>query len=402
MTTPSPRSPSPRSTVDTVVIGGGAMGSSTAWALAQRGTEVLLLERFSPGHTEGASHGESRNFNVAYSDPTYIAMLAESQSGWRELEAQSGVAIFDQVGVANHGANPGYPQIEAALTASGIAAEMLPPGEAATRWPGIRFDGPVLYNADAGRLNANAAVAALQGAASAHGAVVQHGARATAIDVLGDNRVLVRYSTDAGEHEVVARHVVSTLGAWTTTLLGGHLALPRLVVTQEQPAHFPLLDDSFRWPGFNHTPNPDSADYDFWYSGVYGMHTPGEGIKAGWHGVGPVTDPDARTYSAEPTQLAALQRYVREWLPGADAENPLAISCTYTTTVDENFVLDRAGPLTVGAGFSGHGFKFTPAIGRILADLSDSSAPAPALFGLGSQRTAGGGPALAMLRSNSR
>ena len=107
MTTPSPRSPSPRSTVDTVVIGGGAMGSSTAWALAQRGTEVLLLERFSPGHTEGASHGESRNFNVAYSDPTYIAMLAESLSGWRELEAQSGVAIFDQVGVANHGANPG-------------------------------------------------------------------------------------------------------------------------------------------------------------------------------------------------------------------------------------------------------------------------------------------------------
>jgi sarcosine oxidase len=112
------------------------------------------------------------------------------------------------------------------------------------------------------------------------------------------------------------------------------------------------------------------------------MLTPGEGVKAGWHGVGPVTDPDERTFEAEPQQLAALQRYVREWLPGADADAVIPISCTYTTTSDGNFVLDAAGPVVVGAGFSGHGFKFVPTVGRILADLVEGIASPAAQFAL--------------------
>ena len=111
------------------------------------------------------------------------------------------------------------------------------------------------------------------------------------------------------------------------------------------------------------------------------MLTPGEGVKAGWHGVGPVVDADLRDYEPEPRQFEALRRYAREWLPGADAEVAAPISCTYTTTPDQVFVLDSAGPITVGAGFSGHGFKFTPAVGRILADLVDGR-PAPGVFGL--------------------
>ena len=112
------------------------------------------------------------------------------------------------------------------------------------------------------------------------------------------------------------------------------------------------------------------------------MLTPGEGVKAGWHGVGPVVDPDLRDYEAEPVQFAALRRYAREWLPGVDADVAAPMSCTYPTTPDSTFVLDASGPVTVGAGFSGHGFKFTPAVGRILADLADGR-PAPGVFRLG-------------------
>ncbi|MDN5913781.1 MAG: FAD-dependent oxidoreductase, partial [Pseudonocardia sp.] len=86
---------------------------------------------------------------------------------------------------------------------------------------------------------------------------------------------------------------------------------------------------------------------------------------------GPVTDPDARTYEPEPVQLAALRRYASEWLPGVDADSPVPISCTYTTTGSEDFLLGRRGPFAIGAGFSGHGFKFAPAIGRILLDLTE-------------------------------
>ncbi len=153
------------------------------------------------------------------------------------------------------------------------------------------------------------------------------------------------------------------------------------MVTQEQPAHFSVSDPSAVWPGFNHLPGPGDPRYDYWCSPqTYGTLTPGEGVKAGWHGVGPVTDPDARSFAPEPVQLAALQRYAREWLPGVDADALTPISCTYTSTLDTDFVLDRVGPVVVGAGFSGHGFKFVPSVGRILADLVDGTGRPDARF----------------------
>jgi sarcosine oxidase len=363
--------------VDTLIVGGGAMGSAAAWQLARRGREVTLLERFEPGHTMGASHGASRNFNISYTDPTYLAMLTEALRLWRELEDESDSRLLEQVGLVNHGQGQPFAQVHAALSAVGFDPEMLGVDAAAERWPGIRFDTEVLYTPEAGRLNADRSVAAMHDAATRRGARVEHGMPVTGITVLGEDRVQV--ATDTEQFE--ARRVILTVGAWTRSLLGGLLPLPRLVVTQEQPAHFAVLDTGFSWPGFNHGYRPGAAGYEYWRSPVYGMHTPGAGIKAGWHGVGPVVDPDHRSFTSEPDQLLALRRYAREWLPGADPDSFTEISCTYTTTPDSNFVLDRRGPLIVGAGFSGHGFKFTPAVGRILADLTVDVA-APALFAL--------------------
>ncbi|KQM61239.1 FAD-dependent oxidoreductase [Agreia sp. Leaf210] len=370
------------------------MGSAAAWQLARRGREVTLLERFGPGHTQGASHGASRNFNLSYGDDTYLSLLREALPLWRELEAESGTAVLDQVGLASHGANPAFDAVASALPAYGFDASFLTPEEAGERWPGIRFDTRVLFTPQAGRLNADAAVSALQRAAAARGAVVRHHSRVVAIRVVSPDSVLVEVQPldavsgePAGSRETIdARRVVVTLGAWTQKLLGSTVALPRLVVTQEQPAHFAVRDSSIAWPGFNHAPSPLDPSYDYWYSPVYGMFTPGQGVKAGWHGTGAVVDPDARTFVAEPAQLAALQRYAREWLPGVDAESFVEISCTYTTSPDSNFVVDSAGPLVIGAGFSGHGFKFTPSIGRILADLVEDVASAPALFSLAAAR----------------
>jgi sarcosine oxidase len=152
--------------VETIVVGGGAMGAATAWQLARRGREVTLLERFEPGHRMGASHGASRNFNVAYADPTYVRMLVEALPLWRELEAASGMSLLELVGVANHGPRR-FDDVHDALTAAGIPAEFLSVTEAQARWPGIRFDTQVLFNAEAGRVNADATVAALHASAAA-------------------------------------------------------------------------------------------------------------------------------------------------------------------------------------------------------------------------------------------
>lgn len=359
---------------ETVVVGGGAMGSATAWQLARRGRDVTLLERFGERHHQGASHGRTRNFNVAYPDPTYQAMVQEAAVLWRELEGESGATLLDLVGQTVHGAGV-EPGAADELRAIGVEAAMLTPEEAQERWRGIRYDTRVLHLPQAGRVYAEDAVVALQEQAAAHGGEVRRETPVEQIRPRPDGTVEV---ATAGT-TYLADTVVVTVGAWTEKLLGPHVRLPRLTVTQEQPAHFAITDHDAVWPSYMHLP----ADGDpAFLSLVYGMLTPGEGVKAGWHGTGPVTDPDERTFAPVPEQLAALQRYAAAWLPGVDADACEPISCTYTMTQGEDFVLDRSGSIVVGAGFSGHGFKFVPTIGRILADLVDGTSTAPNLFRL--------------------
>src|SRR4051794_17564613 len=211
---------------ETVVVGGGAMGSATAWQLAGRGRQVTLLERFGARHAMGASHGRSRNFNVSYVEPTYQAMLHEAARLWRQLEDQSGVALLDLIGLTNHGA--GVPtDLAEVLSGLGVRASMLRPEEAQERWAGIRFDTRVLFTPDGGRIDADEAVATLQSEAARHGGEVLLDTPVESIEVRGDR---VEVVTPGGAY--LADTVVVTAGAWTEKLLGGKVALPRLVVTQ--------------------------------------------------------------------------------------------------------------------------------------------------------------------------
>ncbi|MDQ0182835.1 sarcosine oxidase [Arthrobacter bambusae] len=353
--------------VDVVVVGGGAMGSAAAWQLALKGRSVVLLEQFEEGHHVGASHGATRNFNTAYAEGDYLALVSEARNLWDRLAEETETQLLDLVGLANHGNVARLREVRTAHAERGIASQFISAKEASERWRGMVFRSDVLFVPESGRVRAAEALKTLRTSAEAHGARFEYSTPVREIRVLGEDRAVV--VTDS--MEITARRIVIAAGAWTSKLVGTQVPLPRLVVTQEQPAHFTPIDDSPSWPSFNHAPDPGDPRDDYWYSPVYGMLTPGEGVKAGWHGVGPVTDPDARTFEPEPVQLEALRRYAREWLPGVDAESAVPISCTYTSTANEDFLLDRFGPLVVGAGFSGHGFKFTPAIGRVLADLVD-------------------------------
>jgi sarcosine oxidase len=234
---------------ETVVVGGGAMGSATAWHLARRGRQVTLIERFGARHTMGASHGRSRNFNITYADATYQTMLREAAGLWRELEDESGVSVLDVVGITNHGAGVA-PDLAEHLGAFGVRATMLTPAEAQERWAGIRFDTRVLFCPGGGRLDAEEAVAALQSETARLGGEVLLDTRVDSIQVRADDRVEVVTCDEV----FAADTVVVTAGAWTEKLLGSRLSLPRLAVTQEQPAHFAVSDPTAVWPSWNHLP----------------------------------------------------------------------------------------------------------------------------------------------------
>lgn len=364
--------------IDTVVVGGGAMGSSTAWHLARKGHSIALLERFGNKHKFGASHGTSRNYNVLYAEPSHLRMVLESGRWIRKLEEDSGVKLLDVVGILTHGASvPNDSAIEY-YRKNGVRAQMLSVDEATERWVGINFDNRVLFSPDGGRLNLEATVEALHIETERLGGQVKLNCPVRKISILRDD--LVEIATDDATYR--ARRAVITLGAWTTKMLDGVIAVPNLVVTQEQPAHFAVRDTSAVWPSFMHSAVLDDLRYEYWCSDIYGMYTPNEGIKVGWHGVGPATDPDARTYVPVPEQLTALRRYIEEWVPGADPNHFVPISCTYTTSADTHFILDRIGPLVIGAGFSGMGAKFTGVVGRILANLVNDDKAAFPMFSL--------------------
>jgi sarcosine oxidase len=347
--------------VDHVVIGAGAMGSAAAWQLARRGRSVVLLEQFEPGHTRGSSHGGTRIFRLAYADPRYAQLARRALDDWRDLEDDAGATLLDLVGAFDHGDPSRIDAVEGALRALGRPFERLSPAEASERCPGMRFDRAVVHSPDGGRARAAETLRCLADRARAHGATVRFGTGPARLE-LDDDGATVRCGGEAWS----AATVVVTAGAWAQPVAGHLVELPQLTVTQEQIAHFSPLDPATDdWPSFIHHPAQGGGSFDH-----YGLWTPGEGVKVGGHLEGPVTTADDRDGVQDPARVARLVDYVSEWLPGVEPAPRFGATCLYTTTATEDFLVDRVGPVVVGSPCSGHGFKFTPLIGRVLADLA--------------------------------
>ena len=357
---------------DVAVVGLGVMGSAAAWQLAGRGRSVIGVEQHAPDHVLGSSHGASRIFRLAYEQDDYVRLAVEALPLWRQLEEESSRPILTQTGAIDYGTPAVLERIADALRRNGLRGEWLEADEAQRRWPGFAFEGPVLYSPHGGRTDADAARAALQDAAANRGADLRFETRALNITPLEGGGVVVATGSD----EIEAHAVVVTVNAWAATMLGSLVDLPAISVTQEQPAFFAPLDPNAEWPSFIQYAGDGTSASDF---ACYGLSSPDEnGVKVGEHGTGIPIDPGGERPPVDGPRLERLSRYVSEHLPGLNPEPIGATRCLYATTPTEDFVLDRVGSVVVGVGFSGHGFKFAPAVGRVLADLADGGlAPAP-------------------------
>jgi sarcosine oxidase len=343
---------------DVVVVGAGMAGAATTWALARRGRSVLLVDRFARGHDRGSSHGTERIFRFGYTDPAYVTLAQESLAGWRLLQAGAGAPLLVANGVVDHGDDAELAAVESACAALGVRTEMLTASEAAVRWPGLRFDGPVLHQPDGGRVHADRTLVACWDQAVGAGAEIRFEAPVDAVRRVGSG-----VEVTIGDDVVTARVAVVAAAGWSAELLEPGVAarlVPPLEVTAETVAFFrPTLGP---WPSFIQRGEPLA----------YGLGTPDGLVKAGLHGIGPVIDPDDRP-SRVPGAVEALEAYARDWLPGVEPTAVRTTVCLYASSATDDFVVDRDGPIVVGVGFGGHGFKFTPAIGERLADLADEA-----------------------------
>ncbi|MFJ4689287.1 N-methyl-L-tryptophan oxidase [Streptomyces sp. NPDC088789] len=358
------------------VVGAGLMGAATAWQLARQGHEVTLIEAYGIGHKQGSSHGSSRIIRRAYTDPFYVGLTGQAYEHWRELEHDSSTPLLRTTGGLDLGEGRDPEGLAAALAAAGVPYELLSAEAAVERWPHIRFTGPALYHPEAGVVDADQTVAACLRRAVERGADALIGVRVTGIDVR--DKGLVR--TDDGR-EITADTVVIAAGAWLPDLQLP-VPLPPLSVTQQQVFHFPQREPQVQWPIL--VSKDESMQVFGLPSGADGGPLPT--MKVAEHGRGTPTTARTRDGVVDPLSRTRVSDFVRDRLPGLGPDPVAEATCLYTTTPDEDFVLDRHGPLVIVSPCSGHGAKFAPLIGAMAADLATGRTEPPPRFRL--QRTA--------------
>ncbi|MBB2922493.1 FAD-dependent oxidoreductase [Cellulomonas cellasea] len=372
---------------EVAVVGGGAAGSATAWALARRGVPVVLLER-QAADVALPETGDEQIVRLAHPDVAYVRLAQSAHAWWATLGSESGEELLTPVASVEHGPVRAVRPVTEALLACGAPFEYLTGPEAGERWPGMRFDDRVIVQPSAARVDARRTVALLQRQAVAHGATVRHGAEVLAVTATEDGGARVRVAggvSESGytpEHELVVGAVVVAAGAATAALVDGVPGLehlPEIRVARTEPARFAARDASLRgeeWVSFTHHVDPEAhaeargslgVDEGYPALAVDGRHVPGVGAVVGHRVPAQDAETDAPATSAGPDVLRA---YVEAWLPGLDPERVDPVTRTATTTPDGGFLVDRVGPVVLGAGFGGDGAALAPALGQLLADLA--------------------------------
>jgi sarcosine oxidase len=362
---------------DLVIVGAGLAGSAAAWAASARGLDVVVLEAFGPGHRNGSSHGSARIFRRAYPDPLYVRLTGAAGELWRQLEGQAGEKLLTLTGGLDFGATRNPARLHEVLTSCGVPAELLEPEAAAERWPYFDFAGTdpggtaqVMFHADSGVIDPHDAMAAMLRLAAANGADIRFGTPVTRLEQApsGDGAVA---HTDSGTF--TAPVIAVAAGAWIAPLLDGVVDLPSLTVTQQQVFHFaPVAVPEDPWPIFVHK---DGTDDCYGLPGGRDGEVPGA-IKLGGHAGFRTTTAAGRDFAVDPAARARIADFIGRRIPGLNAAPVNEVTCLYTWTANEDFVLDRSGPFVVASPCSGHGAKFAPLLGEIIADLA-AGKPAP-------------------------
>lgn len=358
---------------DVIVVGLGGMGSAAAYHLARRGVRVLGLEKFTPAHDRGSSHGGSRIIRQSYfEDPAYVPLLLRAYELWAELRQHTGLEVYRLTG----GVFVGPPDCltvagsERAAREWSLPHEMLDASDIRRRFPTFTpSPGDVaLYEAKAGFARPEMTVQAHLDLATREGATLRFGEEVLRW-VDGPRGVTVE--TAAGSY--TAGQLVICPGAWAPELLT-ELGIP---ITIERQVLYWLAPAGGTGPFEDH---PIFINENALGQQIYGFPAidgPDGGVKVAFFRKGQVCTPENIDRTVYPQEIDEMRERATELLPALIGPAVHTATCMYSNTPDEHFVINRPEQftnVTVACGFSGHGFKFVPVVGEILADLATQGA----------------------------
>ncbi|MBE7380721.1 MAG: N-methyl-L-tryptophan oxidase [Leptolyngbya sp. SIO1E4] len=358
---------------DAIVIGAGGVGSAATYYLAKAGQRVLLLEQFELNHQNGSSYGHSRVIRYTYDDPIYINLMRDAYPLWFALQEEAGETLYVKTG----GLDFGFPDVEtfqglkASMDEATLDYEHLTRDEIARRYPQfVLQDGMEgLFHADSGLLRTSRCVLAHVRLAQARGATVM------------DQTPVVKVTPSASGVEVQTEketfscdRIVLTTGSWAKGLLAEQgIDLPLKIMPCQLGFYQPDKTADFA---------PGTFPVFFAHmNGIYGEmpygiphEDPSIGVKiTTFYGWETVNTPGEVDYTPSQAWTEHIRDFAREYIPGAAGPLVSTRRCLYTLTPDKHFIVDQHpsySHVVIGAGFSGHGFKFTTLTGKMLADLA--------------------------------
>jgi sarcosine oxidase len=362
-----------------IVVGLGAMGSATALHLAQRGQRVLGFDQFTPPHSHGSSHGQTRIIRKAYwEDPRYVPMLLRAYELWRRLEADTVQSLLHVTGGLMIGRADG--DLVARSTASaerfGLQHQVLSATQMRRLYPAFRIDDDwvALWESDAGYLHPEACVEQQLRQSALAGAELHFDEPVMDWNALPGGGVSVR--TTRGKY--AADHLIIAAGPWAPQILR-ELKLPlrvtRQVVYWFEPTGSIELFRREHMPIY-------IREMEKGQRMLYGFPLTGadsDGVKVGLHGSDDVCSPETVDRAIGANEEHVLRERLADAMPLLAGRLLHTETCLYTMTPDEHFVIDthpEFPQVVLAAGFSGHGFKFASVLGEMLAELTTGSKPA--------------------------
>lgn len=368
---------------DFIIVGLGTAGSATCMTLAQRGFKVLGIDAYRPPHKMGSHHGYSRSVRRAYLEGTsYVPMALKSWELWRRLERDSGQQLLVKtgnltIGPAESSAVSGF---MASARSYNIPHEYFSAGDVRKRWPQLALPDNFVagLEKEAGIVFPELSIATFLAEAEKAGADLLLNEAVT-----GWRENQDRVTVDAGQNTYEAARLLISAGAWTHRLLGlpGNTLKPKRVPVHwlEAPkdnkyniGHFPV--------NFWQVPKEKRSGASQKYEEFYTLPVIGRSsrIKAAFHNGLVDCDPATLIREVSAAELEKIKKVISKYFPGFQSCSITSEVCMYTLTPDGHFYLGKrpGANLVYGAALAGHGFKFAPVLGEILADLMTDVQPA--------------------------
>jgi sarcosine oxidase len=365
---------------DVAVVGLGAMGSAALYQLAKRGVKAVGIDRFSPPHDQGSTHGETRITRQAIGEgEVYVPLALRSHAIWRELEGETGEHLLTQNGCLIIGSEARAAEGNVRIDFMGrtlraadqydIPHEVLAAAEVRRRFPQFRAqdDEVGYFEPGGGYLNPERCVAAQLARARDLGATLLPNTMVHLIEQDGQG---VRILT--GREEIRAGQAIVSAGPWAPALLGA--PFDRLLTPTRQVMHwFPVEADAARvWaesPVFIWSHGSGANDFFYGFPSLPGSGT----VKTAGEQYDETTDPDRVERSIGSAEARVMrERHLDGRLAGLRPDAAKAVTCLYTVTPDSNFLIDRhpdRDRILVVSPCSGHGFKHSAAVGEAVAEI---------------------------------